>query len=60
MSRTSVELIPWDAESSEHADRLIEQRIACGWHADKVEGQWREEQKAGSKCIYWLVSHLGL
>lgn len=60
MSRTTVELIPWDAESGEHADRLIEQRKACGWHSDKVEGQWREEQKAGSKCIYWLVSHLGL
>lgn len=56
MSRIAVELVPWDPESQEHAERLIEQRIACGWHADKVEGPWRDAQRAGTKCIYWVVS----
>ncbi|KAL2114008.1 hypothetical protein VUR80DRAFT_1304 [Thermomyces stellatus] len=55
MSRTTVELIPWDHESREHRDRLIDQRIACGWHSDKVQGEWKDEQRAGAKCIYWLA-----
>ncbi|SPO04643.1 uncharacterized protein DNG_07328 [Cephalotrichum gorgonifer] len=54
MSGTTVTLIPWDPESAEHSERLIEQRIACGWHADQVKGSWREAQRAGTKCIYWL------
>ena len=55
MTRTKVELVPWDPESHEQADRLIQQRIACGWHSDLVEGPWKEGQKAGTKCIYWMV-----
>lgn len=56
MSRIAVELVPWDPESPEHAERLIEQRLVCGWHADKVEGPWRKAQIDGTKCIYWVVS----
>lgn len=55
--RAVVDLVPWDHESKEHIQRLIEQRIACKWDAEYVEGPWVEEQRAGDKCIYWLVSH---
>ncbi|KAL2755368.1 hypothetical protein ACRALDRAFT_1064493 [Sodiomyces alcalophilus JCM 7366] len=47
-------LIPWDPESDEHVERLVQQRIACGWNADKVASEWKEDQLAGRKCIYWI------
>ncbi|KAL9113940.1 MAG: hypothetical protein Q9227_002074 [Pyrenula ochraceoflavens] len=31
-----AELIPWDYESKEHVTRLYDQRIACGFMAEKV------------------------
>jgi hypothetical protein len=56
MSRSIVEFIPWDAESAEHIERLVQQRVDCGWHAGLVDGPWKEAQQAGTKCIYWIVS----
>jgi hypothetical protein len=55
MSTTEIDLIPWDADSPEHIERLLEQRDQCGWNASKVEPVWRPAQKAGSSCIYWIV-----
>lgn len=53
---SGVALIPWDPESPEHIQRLIDQRIDCGWHAEMPAGPWRKLQAQGTKCIYWLVS----
>ncbi|OLN86182.1 hypothetical protein CCHL11_04153 [Colletotrichum chlorophyti] len=53
MSRTKVDLIPWDPDSPKHATRMVEQRIACGWHEDRIPS-WQEYQRSGEKCIYWI------
>lgn len=55
MSQTRVELVPWDPESPEHVARMVDQRIECGWHEDKVP-EWQGHQRSGLKCIYWIVS----
>lgn len=55
---TGVQLIPWDPESDEHVERLIQQRIACGWNSEAVETRWRNLQRIGHKCMYWVVSFL--
>jgi hypothetical protein len=49
-------LIPWDPNSSEHVDRMVEQRKHCGWYADKVPTEWKDAYLSGDRCIYWLVS----
>ena len=55
-SRSSqVELIPWDPESPAHAERLYEQRIACGWDEDKIEA-WKDLQRRGKMNLQWVVS----
>ncbi|KAJ5731431.1 uncharacterized protein N7483_005939 [Penicillium malachiteum] len=54
-SKSNVLLIPWDPESVVHRQALLKQRIKCSWHMEKVEHQWRELQKTGGKCIYWIV-----
>lgn len=54
--KSQIELIPWDPESPDHLDRLVEQRVQCGWHEAKVNTSWRKEQREGTKCIYWIVS----
>ncbi|ROT35091.1 hypothetical protein SODALDRAFT_77547 [Sodiomyces alkalinus F11] len=48
-------LMPWDPESDEHVERLIQQRIACGWNAERVASEWKDEQLAGQKSIFWIV-----
>ncbi|KAH6976724.1 hypothetical protein EDB80DRAFT_303023 [Ilyonectria destructans] len=48
-------LIPWDCESLDHVGLLVDHRVDCGWDADKVAGSWRDAQRAGIKCIYWIV-----
>lgn len=58
MAKPDIVLIPWDPESPEHIARLIEQRVQCGWDAEKVDNSWVMQQKAGRKCIYWIVSRL--
>ncbi|KAJ2902602.1 hypothetical protein MKZ38_000363 [Zalerion maritima] len=49
-----LRLIPWDPLSSDHADRLYRQRLVCGWDYGLID-EWKEEQKAGTKAIYWVV-----
>lgn len=49
-----VTLIPWDPESEEHSQRLYDQRIACGWKAEKV-GRWKELQREGVMAIHWVI-----
>ncbi|KAF9878427.1 hypothetical protein CkaCkLH20_03919 [Colletotrichum karsti] len=56
MSRSKVQLVPFDPESPDHADRMLQQRIECGWHFDKVHA-WKEDQRSGLKCIYWISIH---
>ncbi|KAF4975581.1 hypothetical protein FZEAL_7653 [Fusarium zealandicum] len=53
--QSQVHLVPWDPESSQHIDRLFEQRVQCGWHNDLVATQWPDEQRSGKKCIYWIT-----
>ncbi|PYH98441.1 hypothetical protein BO71DRAFT_344891 [Aspergillus ellipticus CBS 707.79] len=53
--KSIVELIPWDPESPSHVQRMLLQRQECGWDSDKVEPKWRDQQRSGGKCIYWLV-----
>ncbi|KAL3424901.1 hypothetical protein PVAG01_04182 [Phlyctema vagabunda] len=53
-SKQQVTLIPWDPESQSHIDRLFQQRIACGWHEDKIS-EWREKQRQGKKTLQWII-----
>jgi hypothetical protein len=55
MANEKVELILWDPKSPEHADRMLKQRVACGWRYDEVE-EWQLKQIKGTKCLYWIVS----
>lgn len=55
-ARSVVDFVPWDAESTEHIDRMVAQRIDCTWDIDKPAGPWKEAVQKEIKCIYWLVS----
>ena len=63
ISKSMVVLIPWDPDNADHVDRLLQQRIACGWNKDPdVLQSWRESQRQGKMAIQWVVSkflHLG-
>lgn len=50
-----VELIPWDPESADHVERMFDQRVQCGWGADKVRDSWTEWQRSGMRSLFWLV-----
>ncbi|EOO03140.1 hypothetical protein UCRPA7_1377 [Phaeoacremonium minimum UCRPA7] len=50
---SKVTLIPWDYESEQHAERMVAQRIACGWRSDEVE-LWRDLGRKGIKEYYWI------
>ncbi|KAH7176422.1 hypothetical protein EDB81DRAFT_850327 [Dactylonectria macrodidyma] len=54
-SASQVRLIPWDPDSKEHVDRLFEQREDCGWDSEKVDPLWRDRQRSGTKCIFWIT-----
>ena len=56
MPRADVKFIPWDPTSTQHVEKLILQREACGWNAPNVKTQWRDAHLDGSKCLYWIVS----
>ncbi|KAI8956259.1 hypothetical protein F4801DRAFT_7859 [Xylaria longipes] len=49
-----IEIIPWDHSSPEHVQRMINQRIACGWRADEVR-EWVESAEMGGRTFYWAV-----
>ncbi|KAK2773101.1 hypothetical protein CKAH01_13645 [Colletotrichum kahawae] len=57
MSKSKVQLVPFDPDSPDHATRMVDQRTECGWHFDKVP-DWQEDQRSGKKCIYWIVSFM--
>jgi hypothetical protein len=50
----NVDLIPWDPESPEHVERMVQQRIACGWK-DKEVGKWKRLQREGVIALQWVV-----
>jgi hypothetical protein len=50
-------LIPWDTASPEHVQRLVQQRIACGWDYDAVE-EWKRRHESGNLNLQWIVSTL--
>jgi hypothetical protein len=54
VERPQIALLPWDPESLEHVERLYQQRIACGWNQDAVEG-WRDLQRAGKIALHWVA-----
>jgi hypothetical protein len=56
-SKSQVLLIPWDPASPEHVQRLVQQRIACGWDYEAVEG-WTAAQERGEFNLQWVVSTL--
>jgi hypothetical protein len=54
-SKSQVSLIPWDPTSPGHVQRLVQQRIACGWDDEAVEG-WVPTQESGKLNLQWIVS----
>ena len=56
-SKPQVLLIPWDPASPEHVQRMVQQRIACGWDQEAVEG-WKAAQESGKLNLQWIVSNL--
>lgn len=53
---SKVTLIPWDADSDAHRERLVKQRVECTWDQEKVQTKWKDQQQKGEKCIFWIVS----
>ncbi|RAL67887.1 hypothetical protein DID88_008612 [Monilinia fructigena] len=53
-SKPQIVLIPWDPNSPEHVERLIQQRISCGWDHEHVES-WRKAQESGKLNNQWIV-----
>ncbi|RDL42511.1 Uncharacterized protein BP5553_02490 [Venustampulla echinocandica] len=53
-ARAKVNLIAWDPESPAHAERMVQQRVACGWKQDYIE-QWRVLQRKGKMALQWVV-----
>ncbi|KAF5868602.1 uncharacterized protein Bfra_012249 [Botrytis fragariae] len=53
-SKAQIVLIPWDPTSPEHVERLVQQRIACGWDSECVES-WRKAQESGKLNNQWIV-----
>ncbi|TVY44296.1 hypothetical protein LSUB1_G001334 [Lachnellula subtilissima] len=51
---SQVLLIPWDPTSPGHVERMVQQRIACGWSVEDVEG-WRGRQEIGTLNLQWIV-----
>ncbi|KAI1385247.1 uncharacterized protein F4822DRAFT_338635 [Hypoxylon trugodes] len=49
-----VELVPWDHTSDAHRERLVQQRIGCGWMEDAIEA-WRDMTVKGTKTMYWIL-----
>lgn len=52
---TKVVLVPWDPDSRAHVERMIRQRIACGWDSEVVP-KWQAQQREGKKNLQWVVS----
>ncbi|KAL5624667.1 hypothetical protein BROUX41_004727 [Berkeleyomyces rouxiae] len=52
--KTKVQLVPYDAESETHRQRLYDQRVACGWGEESID-EWTRMQLSGDKTIFWVV-----
>ncbi|KAI1490078.1 hypothetical protein F5X96DRAFT_637887 [Biscogniauxia mediterranea] len=52
--RMDIRLIPWDPDSADHVERMKQQRVACGWKVENVEG-WRSLQRDGHVELHWIV-----
>ncbi|CZT44459.1 uncharacterized protein RSE6_04627 [Rhynchosporium secalis] len=52
--RANIDLIAWNPDSTEHVERLFQQRVACGWKSGDVE-KWRGLQREGKMAIQWVV-----
>ncbi|KAK0391232.1 hypothetical protein NLU13_0733 [Sarocladium strictum] len=50
---SKVELVPWDPTSDQHFERMVEQRIACGWDYNDVP-EWKQKALKGEKLLYWV------
>ncbi|PVH78353.1 hypothetical protein DL98DRAFT_516832, partial [Cadophora sp. DSE1049] len=53
-STPQVELIPWDFTSPDHVERLVQQRIHCGWDSEAVQS-WIPKQESGEFNLQWIV-----
>lgn len=51
-----VILVHWDPNSTQHAQRHYDQRIACGWKQERIEF-WRALQREGKMAIHWVVGN---
>lgn len=56
-AKAKVNLISWDPESLAHTERMVQQRIACGWKQDYVE-HWRVLQREGKIALQWVVGYV--
>lgn len=55
-SEGCILLIPWDTTSPDHVERMIQQRIACGWDYDaSIVQDWKSKQEAGKLNLQWIV-----
>lgn len=54
-SKPQILLVPYDADSPEHVQRLVEQRIACGWEHESVP-QCTAAHRTGELTLQWAVS----
>lgn len=52
----NIRLIAWDPTNEEHFERMVQQRISCGWDSDAV-GVWKKKVLEGNKFMYWVVSY---
>jgi hypothetical protein len=56
-TKLEIVLIPFDPDSSEHVERIRQQRIACGWKKESKDiEKWRVLQREGKMLIHWVVS----
>ncbi len=55
--QAKVSLIAWDPDSPAHIERMVQQRVACGWKFDYVE-KWRVLQREGKMTLQWVVSQV--
>jgi hypothetical protein len=53
--KPEIDLIPWDPDSLERVERLLQQRIACGWNQERIP-EWQVLQRSGTNSLQWVVS----
>jgi len=53
-NKPHIQLIPWDPASPAHIERLVQQRITCGWDSEAVPS-WVGKQESAVFNLSWLV-----